>query len=303
MVKHARAYAPGHITGFVEFPYVRFSDYLHMGSRGAGVCIDKGVTTDVWIDKSSANKVSVQINGNYVKNADVSLYVVNEYLHSLVNPVYIKVNHKTDIPIGYGLGSSGAAALSLSYALNEALGLGLSKEEAARIAHKADIACKCGAGTVIAEYYGGFELRLSAGAPGIGVVKSIPLHGYKVIALCMNPYPTKEFLTSKMNLINGLGGKMLNKLLKSLSVNDFMDMSLTFVKSIDFINAHTARIIDELIDHGYKASVALFGDTVFSIVKEEDVKDVTSILCKYRRGDDSRLLVCNVDNIGARVIV
>ncbi len=301
MVKHARAYAPGHITGFVEFPDVRFSDCLLMGSKGAGICIDRGITTDVWVYENNANRISVQINGHNTSNAYVSLYVVNEYLHRLVNSVYIKVNHKTDIPIGYGLGSSGAAALSLSYALNDALCLGLSKEEAARIAHRADIACKCGAGTVIAEYYGGFELRLSAGAPGIGVVKSIPLNGYKVVVLCMNPYPTKEFLTNKINLINGLGGKMLNKLLKSLSVNDFMDMSLAFAKSIGFINAHTARIIEELVENGYKASVALFGDTVFSIVKEEHVKDVTSILSKYRR-HDSYLLVCNVDNYGARVI-
>ena len=34
-------------------------------------------------------------------------------------PVFISVEHESEIPIGYGLGSSGSAALSLSYALNQ----------------------------------------------------------------------------------------------------------------------------------------------------------------------------------------
>ncbi len=292
---YSRAYSPAHITGFVEFPDAS----IQKGSRGAGVCIDKGVTTDVWVYKSNANKVSIEVNG-HISNADVSLYVVNEYLHMLTEPVYIKVRHRVDVPIGYGLGSSGAAALSLSYALNDALNLSLSKEEAAGIAHRADIACKCGAGTVIAEYHGGFELRLTAGAPGEGVVKSIPLYGYKVVALCMNPYPTKEFLTNKINIINGLGGKMLNKLLKSLSIDEFMDMSLTFARFIGFISARAANIIDELSEHGYKASVALFGDTVFSVVREDEVDCIAEVLSRY--SNRHNLLICSVDNTGARVI-
>ncbi len=296
MLRYAKAYSPAHITGFVEFPDAN----IKKGSRGAGVCIDKGVTTDVGIYKSNANRVSVEVNG-HISNADVSLYVVNEYFHMLTEPVYIKVRHRVDIPIGYGLGSSGAAALSLSYALNDALNLGLSREEAARIAHRADIACKCGAGTVMAEYHGGFELRLTAGAPGEGVVKSIPLNGYKVVALCMNPYPTKDFLTNRISTINGLGGKMLNRLLKSLSVDEFMDMSLTFARSIGFMSARAARIIDELSKHGYKASVALFGDTVFSVVREDEADCIVRLLSKYI-DNGHKLLICSVDNTGARVI-
>lgn len=296
---YARAFAPGHITGFVEFPKIE-SGILFKGSKGAGVCIEKGIITEAWVYKSDVNKVEIEIDG-YTSDTEVSSYVVNEYINMLEYPVYIRIKHRVDIPIGYGLGSSGAAALSLSYALNKALGTGLSKQDAARIAHKADIECRCGAGTVIAEYHGGFEMRLSSGAPGIGVVNSMPLHGYKVIALCINPYPTREFLTNRMDMINGLGGKMLKRLVSDPSVDEFMDMSLTFAKSIEFISSEASTIIDRLREYGYGTSVALFGNTVFSIVKDCYAEHLYSILAGIK-DEKSILLISDVDNRGARLI-
>ncbi|MEM3034303.1 MAG: hypothetical protein QXL23_01565 [Candidatus Nitrosocaldus sp.] len=318
----ARAFAPGHITGFVEFPTLMLDDPLLKGSRGAGVCISKGVTTEVHIHpypcddadanyvNTSAAEVSISINGKPCNDADVSLYVVNEYLRLVDwHRLKIDVMHKTDIPIGYGLGSSGAAALSLSYALNRALMLNLSDEEAARIAHKADLACRCGAGTVIAEYHGGLEMRFKAGAPGIGVVENIKyrLDDYSVLVLCISPYSTKEFLTNRIGMINGLGGKMLNVLKDSRSVDTFLDLSFRFAKSIGFITERVARVIDALHGIGCKASVALFGETVFTIVRDDKVEDVKSLLAYYRdlyssSTSQCHLLSCSIDTRGARVL-
>ena len=67
----------------------------------------------------------------------------------------IIVEHHVEVPLGAGFGTSGAAALSLALALNEALSLGLSKIEAAQLAHVAEVECKTGLGTVIAETFGG----------------------------------------------------------------------------------------------------------------------------------------------------
>jgi pantoate kinase len=293
----ASAFSPGHITGFVEFP-ISPDDPVLKGSRGAGFCINKGVRTKVNAEKSGKNNFSILIDGKLTDDAEVSRYVVKEYLKITKEPYNIRVEHDLEIPVGYGLGSSGAAALSLSLALNSALDTGLSSVEAAQVAHKADLACRCGVGTVLAEYHGGFEMRLNAGAPGIGTVEKIPTRNHKAVMLCIAPMSTKEFLTNKISLINGLGGKMLSKLVMTKSVDVFLEMSLQFAKSIDFVSDRCQEIIDEMIVNGYKCSTAMFGETIFSIVKDDNVRGVEKILSNH----DGKLLVCDIDNEGARMI-
>jgi len=290
------AFSPGHVTGFVQFP-IPNNDPMLNGSLGAGFSISNGVRTNVNVERSDRKNFSIHINGKYVDNAEVSKYVIDEYL-SILNKNYdVDVEHKFDIPIGYGLGSSGAAALSLSYALNEALGRPFSNVEAAQIAHKADFACRCGVGTVIAEFHGGFEMRLGAGAPGIGMIEKIPIYDRTAVLFCIAPVSTKEFLTNKVQLINGLGGKMLSKLVKSRSIDDFMFLSLEFAKSIGFMSNRCKQVIDDLLSNGYTASTAMFGETIFTIVKNDDVDNVKKVMGKY----DGNMLICDIDNYGARI--
>ena len=296
-MESAAAFSPGHITGFVEFPTAP-KDPVLTGSKGAGFCITRGVKTIVHAERAARNDFSIFIDGKFAEDAEVSRYVVQEYLRILRQPFSIRVEHYLEIPVGYGLGSSGAAALSLSYALNKALNTGLSDVEAGQIAHKADLACRCGVGTVLAEYHGGFEMRLNAGAPGVGVVEKIPLTDQKVVILCIAPMLTKEFLTNKISLINGLGGKMLGKLVKTKNVNDFLDMSLQFAASIGFVSDRCQQVIDEMLANGYKCSTAMFGETVFSIVRNDSVRDVQRILSNY----NGELLVCDIDYQGARIL-
>jgi len=293
----ACAFSPGHITGFVEFP-TSPNEPILKGSRGAGFCISKGVKTTVRAERSSRNNFSIFMDRKFVDDAEVSRYVVEEYLKLVKEKFSIRVEHDLEIPVGYGLGSSGAAALSLSLALNRALDAGLSNIEAAQIAHKADLVCRCGLGTVLAEYHGGFEMRLNAGAPGIGVLEKITVRDHKAVILCIAPMSTKEFLTNKVSVINGLGGKMLSRLVKTRSVDDFVEMSLQFARSVDFVSDRCQQVIDEMLSNGYKCSTAMFGETIFSIVKNDHVKDVQRILGKH----NGKLLACDIDYLGARMI-
>jgi len=296
-VHTAAAFSPGHITGFVEFPILP-DDPVLTGSRGAGFCISRGVKTRVRAESSSKNDLAIFVNGKFADDAEVSKYVVEAYLKLAKEPLSIRVEHDLEIPVGYGLGSSGAAALSLSFALNKALDTGLSDIKAAQIAHKVDLACKCGLGTVLTEYHGGFEMRLKAGAPGVGVVDKIAVGDQKVVILCVAPTSTKDFLTNKISLVNGLGGKMLIKLTKTRSIDDFMEMSLQFAKSIGFVSDRCQRVINEMIANGYRCSIAMFGETIFSIVKKDHVKEAQRILRKY----NGELLVCDIDSNGAKMI-
>jgi len=296
----AKAFSPGHITGFFEVPHdISCFPSMHRGSRGAGFSIDKGITTTVYVHETSKPEYELWINGIKSRNAEVSKWVVEEYLKFADRPYFISIHHDVEIPVGFGLGSSGAAALSLSYALNRALGIGFNKTQAAQIAHDAEIACNTGLGTVIAEFEGGFEMRTSVGAPGIGSVSRIDLSkDHKAIILCLAPISTKSFLKNRMNEINGLGGTMLTKLSASKSIDEFLKMSYRFAETLGLTEGRCKEPIAALKTRGIQSSVALFGQTVFTVVSQEMADGAARVLREF----GGTLIVCNIDMTGARVL-
>jgi pantoate kinase len=316
-VSTAQAFCPGHITGFLAKASDlgrydnhkkngnHISSYLNMGSLGAGLAIDRGVTTTVKVyergDNHTRTTYDVSINGsNQNSNMDVTKSVVEHYIEVLRGKsYYIKIEHETSIPSGYGLSSSGAAALSLSYALNSALNVGLDMKQAAQIAHCSEIECKTGLGSVLAQYAGGFELRSKIGAPGVGVIDKIAsAQDLKVVILCLSPVSTKKFLTERIGPLNGFGEKLLERLKASRNISEFLEMSFDFANSIGLIQGRNRIIIGRLKTLGFGSSIALFGNTIFSIVKSSAVSDVINSL----EGYGGRLLVCDLDHKGARLV-
>ena len=202
----------------------------------------------------------------------------------------------TTIPVGYGLGSSGAVALSLAFALNKALGTNLSRTKIGQIAHNAEIHCKTGLGTVLSSYHGGFEIRTKHGAPGIGSLQKIHTD-YTAVVICFSPISTKQFIKTELSKINGLGGKMVTKLLKSRDQMEFLDMSLEFARYVDVITPQMQKVIDDLSKNGFKSGVAMFGETVFTLVPKTKESHVMQILKKY----DGLIIKTGIDKSGARV--
>lgn len=294
----AKAFSPGHITGFFEIPHGVYSNFLYKGSKGAGFSIDRGIATTAYIYESARTGHQISINGVKTRDAEVSKWVVEEYLKLADKPYFVSIEHDIRIPVGFGLGSSGAAALSLSYALNQVLDMGLTKTQAAQIAHHSEIACKTGLGTVIAEFAGGFEMRTSAGAPGIGSVSKIDLENYNAVVLCLAPISTKSFLTNRIAEINGLGAVMLKKLSVSRSADEFLEMSREFAETLGLTEGICKEPIMALKAKGIESSVALFGQTVFTLVPQAKAKEASDALKDF----GGALLVCNIDNNGARVL-
>jgi pantoate kinase len=294
------AFSPGHITGFFEKPgniSNKNLDLLYYGSKGAGFSLKKGVTTTVELYKSQSKCYQISLNDSLSNELEVSKWIVQYYLNKY-NPLpsyFINIKHTIDIPIGYGLGTSGAAALSLSYALNKVLNIGLLKEQAAQIAHIAEIHCKTGLGTVIAEFYGGLEIRTSFGAPGIGKVTKIELNNHKAIILCISPISTKQILKDYLNDANTLGKNMIEQLLLSKDINSFLSMSYRFADFLGLTRGICEKPIQKLNSHGFDCSVALFGQTVFTLVQEKQALKVKSILEKF----SGILIVSDIDNKGA----
>jgi pantoate kinase len=299
LVASCKAFSPGHITGFFEKPENKNqkSDLLFYGSKGAGFSFKKGVTTSVELYKSKNKWYQIYINNSLTNNAEVSKWVVQYYLDKFDFTYYIKINHSIDIPIGYGLGTSGAAALSLSYALNKALEINFLKEQAAQIAHIAEIECKTGLGTVISEFYGGLEIRTTFGAPGIGKVTKIELNNYKAVILCISPLSTKQILSNYSNNANTLGQKMVEQLLLSKDVTSFLRMSHEFADFLGLTKGLCAKPIEELNHFGVDCSTGMFGETIFTLVPPNEISTVTSVLKKFQ----GTLIVSDIDNRGALV--
>jgi pantoate kinase len=304
-VSVTKAFSPGHVTGF--FATDKTSQTLDPnfnGSLGAGFSISKGMATTVKVYKDFTKNYNVLLNGVSLVDSKVSNFVVEYYLNIVDKPFFISVEHESEIPIGYGLGSSGSAALSLSYALNSALKTNLTQIQAAQIAHAADITCKTGLGTVISEFTGGFELRTSIGGPGIGKILKIPLpQDYCAVILCIKPINTESLLdgsqfSNKKNLLNEAGKAMLNKLKQNPDIDTFMELSTEFADKFGLLDGYCKEPHLSLEYIGIKSSVALFGHALFTIVKRENLQKVLQVL----NGFDGTLIVCDIDNSGAKLI-
>ena len=292
----AKAYSPSHITGF--YSEVKDELVLNHGSLGVGISISKGVKSTVELYNSEKNNFIIHINGIISKDAIVSKFVINEFLKRADKNYFVKVNHEVDVPIGYGIGTSGSAALSLSYALNNALSLGLSDAESAQIAHKAEIKCNTGLGTVLSEFYGGLCVRIKGGGPGVGKTSIIKLNDCKVAIFCFSPIFTQYIIESIRTISNDECNKMMMKILRTKSIVDFLELSYKFSQSLGFIDKTSNNLMDLLIQNGFQSSVALFGQTVFTIVKENELETIKEISKNF----SARLFISEIENEGARLI-
>ena len=299
----AIAFCPAHITGFFKAHLDNNQGNLEeLGSMGAGFSIKQGVTTRVKTSSKDNQESNYRITtiGYQSDKTDVSEFVLNEFLKlGEFSKKFFDIEHDISIPVGYGLGSSSAVALSLSFALDKALQTKLDKTTIGKIAHNAEVNCKTGLGDVLASFHGGFEIRVKPGAPGIGDVKKIVTDKISVIMICFSPISTNKFIKEHLSKINGLGGKMVNELLESKNYKHFQDMSLEFAKYVDVMTPRMQKLVNELSENDIKCGIALFGETVFSMIPNEDEEKVLKILQKY---SDGIIIKSELDDVGARVL-
>lgn len=300
IVATSTAFSPGHVTGMFSPAESDQTDIMNKGSTGAGFSISNGVTTTAKAFEAKTKGYSITIDDIQVQKAPVSSYVAEYYLNLIDKPIFLQIIHTTEIPIGFGLGSSGAAALSLSYALNNSLKIGLTSVQAAQVAHCADVACKTGLGTVAALYAGGYEIRLKPGAPGKGLTLRKDLDGYVATILCISPLSTKAILSNRlMNMSNKnfCSSELLNRLKSMDDINGFLDASFNFASALGLTSGICNGPIKALKSEGYKCSIALFGETVFTIVRREKAKEVRSCLNKFQ----GTVIEATIDSLGARI--
>jgi pantoate kinase len=293
-----RAFSPAHITGFFKAELNQDQRPELQGSLGAGFSIQTGVTTTVEIQDSEFTDYTIKVSGYQPDNTQVSEVVIKEFLKHVEGNYFVLVHHDIKIPVGYGLGCSAAVALSLSYALNQAFKTSFSKEQLGKMAHNAEVICQTGLGDVLASYYGGFEIRVKSGAPGIGRVEKIPTRSFSAIMICFSAISTKQFLKDRLQSINGLGGKMVDKLAQTKNIDEFHDYSVEFANYVNIVTPKMKAVIDDLRTYGIKCGVALFGETIFTLIPQNLEEKVLEILGKYQ---DGIIIRSKIDNLGARL--
>jgi len=293
------AFSPAHITGFFKAEINTELKSEFQGSIGAGFSIQAGVTTTVRVEDSEFSDFTITVSGYKPDNTQVSEFVVREFLKHVNGNYFVFVNHDIRVPVGYGLGCSAAVALSLSYALNQAFSTGFSREQLGQIAHKAEVSCQTGLGDVLASYHGGFEIRTREGAPGVGILKKIPIGERSAIMICFSSISTKQFLKERLASINGLGGKMVSQLEQTNNIDQFHDHSIEFAKYVNIITPKMQAVIDDLRANGIRCGVALFGETIFTLVPPQKEDEVMKILEKY---SDGIIIKSGIDDCGARLL-
>ena len=195
-----------------------------IGSRGGGFALSKGVTTEVSTHPSERTEIEIYINGKKV-DANTTKTVVTTLLHPLKNKFHVKIMHKLQIPIGSGFGTSAAGALSCALALSHSLGLNLTYNKLASVAHVADVVCQTGLGTVEGLTVGGLVLIVKSGTIGIGLVDRILIQpNLKIIAGSFNPIDKRTILMfpETRSLINELGRETMTQILIEPTLVNFL---------------------------------------------------------------------------------
>jgi len=284
----ARAFCPGHVTGFFEICIGE--DLLSSGSRGAGLCTSLGATSQVEVFELRERRIEVSIDG-VRRDAEVTIGAINELLGE--RNVSVTVATHLDLPESQGFGMSAAGALSAGIALCEILGL--DSNAAFEAAHLADIGNRTGMGDVSAIHRGGVTIRETAGLPPRGRVHRIEGRPSVVLAVVGNPLRTAGVLDGpdSISRINREGGRRVSELLEQPSIENLMRLSASFAMDTGLTSLEVRDAMESTSSAGF-SSMSMLGNSVFAI---GPTAELASILSDY-----GETFVTSVDTDGARLL-
>ncbi|MBS7616840.1 hypothetical protein KEJ45_06555 [Candidatus Bathyarchaeota archaeon] len=308
-MKSVKAFSPAGISSFFEIcdtlpDGTPIKNLEKVGARGGGFGIQKGVTTEVNVSEADKNTVNILINGRNASEAETTRTVVQMLLEKTKGNYAVTVNHRIEIPIGAGFGSSAAGALTTALALSKALGLNLTYNQLGRIAHIAEVKCKTGLGTVGPLMLGGCVITKEPGAPETAIIDRIPISAdYVVVAGVFGPTPTKEVLSSpeKRLAINKWGRETLEKILAEPSLENFLTCCRFFAEKTGFLTENVRKLFraaDEADAIG--AAQNMVGEAVHALTTLENAERVAQAFKRVL--PEEKVLLAKVDLQGARLL-
>ncbi len=305
----AKAFSPAGISSFFEIcdrtdDGQPLADLERVGARGGGFGIQKGVLTEVSVSEAKANRIRVFINGKLAPEAETTRAVSQMLLSKSEKFCNVVVNHKVDVPVGAGFGSSAAGALTAGLALSKALELPLTYNQIGRIAHVAEVQCKTGLGTVGPLMLGGCAITVEPGAPGISSIDRIPLRDdYVIVAGVFGSTPTKQVLASdeKRREVNRYGRRTLEAILAEPSVENFMACCRDFADKAGFMTARVRNLVKLAEKAGaVGAAQNMVGEAVHALALEENAGNIAEAFKHVLPNE--KILVAKIDFQGARLV-
>lgn len=253
----ATAFCPGHLTGFF-FPCEN-DDPLRSGSRGAGLCVDRGATSTVTAFEGRG-EVLITIDGRK-SEASVTRYAVTWLLDG--RPIDLAIDTVMDLPASAGFGMSAAGALSSALALAEVLEL--PAERAFEAAHRAELCNRTGLGDVAALTRGGLTFRRREGLPPYGQVDQIADRLDIVAAVVGGSMRTANVLGNEAlrSRIDRAGRECYGTLDHEPTVDNFFRTSRRFTEAIGIATPGVVSALEE-VDAIGQGSMIMLGNSVFA---------------------------------------
>jgi pantoate kinase len=250
MTDVARAFVPGHVTGF--FTVDRDPDPTVAGSRGAGLALSEGITVTV----RPAAETSVTLDGD-----SIGMEAVERVLDAL--DARAAVHATTDLPLASGFGVSGATALGTALAANRVLGRQLSANELLTIAHGAEVQADTGLGDAVAQARGGVPIRLEPGGPQDNAVDAIPARA-RVEYCVLGELATEEIITDDTDRITEAGERALSQVVREPTLEQFMRASRQFAREADLLTDRVREVVADVSGADGSATMAMLGETVLA---------------------------------------
>jgi pantoate kinase len=247
--------------------------------------------------------MTVTIN-NKVEDARTTKTLVKMLLSKQQKSYRVRIDHKIEVPIGAGFGTSAAGAFSSGLAITAALNLPLTYNEIAQAAHVADIACNTGLGTVEGLAIGGLVLVVRCGAIGYGVVDRIPIASdLKIVAGVFEPIEKTSVLLSeyKIQLINKIARITMQQILSNPSPANFM----VSCKNFAFQSGLASDRVKNLITRAEKAGAIgatqnMIGEAVHALTSSKHLDSVKNAFLEDFSQED--ILISPIDFLGARLV-
>ena len=251
MPEVARAFVPGHVTGF--FTSHPDPDPTKAGSQGGGVALTEGVTVTV----SGASERRIVLN-----DEEIEMDAVGRVLDAL--EIDAEVRGETALPLGSGFGVSGGMALGAALAANHAFDRRLSVNELVTIAHGAEVQAGTGLGDVVAQARGGVPIRLEPGGPQYNKLDGISARG-RVEYYVLGELSTDDVLSGDTEQLTEAGKQALSMVVKEPTIDRFMRASRRFSRESGLLTDEVYEVIDDVSEAGGSAAMAMLGETVFAL--------------------------------------
>jgi len=251
MADLARAFVPGHVTGF--FTVEEHDDPTKAGSRGGGIVLSEGATVTV----RAADRRRLVVNGEQIE-----MNPVDRVLGALDATAEVRV--VTDLPIGAGFGVSGAVSLGTALAANAAFDRRLSENELCTIAHGAEVQAGTGLGDVVAQARGGVPIRLEPGGPQDNALDAIPARS-RIEYRSFGEVDTAAVVGEETEAIDAAGDRALSAVVAEPTLDRFVQASRRFARESGLLTDRVRETIEAVAAAGGSATMAMLGETVLAV--------------------------------------